>query len=1470
MTYGDSPQRSFETLCNHLFERYLNRNYKGTIANFRVINGAGGDGGIEAYTQLKSGNIIAIQSKWFRNVLETNEIGQIKSSIIMALTLRPNIAEYIICIPRNITSTKFTRGKVGEQKKPSQKHEENTVKNFEAEIKTLYSDLKITWWFEKDIESELMQLDNEGVHKFWFEKEVLSLKFLNSQFYLQKKGWLSERYIPKLHSQGIINQTYQRSCFCKEERYRANTIIIGLIDEIGSCLALIEKFSLTNESPVSNLLDTTKQNLALHLSDLKKISSALLEGNDYFEEMDIHHLDVGDAISKLKDITPNNIQKTIIPKLRLSLENINRTNSQELIKNISRMFNQRTKLILGEPGTGKTHGLANCVELQLNQNCPAIIIQAKDCPSKNWTQILCHALEVDWKKEEVFSALEAIAVKNDVRMASNLVKNSELNSECSKALICIDGLEEDVKHYNDWHMRIKECEAIQEAYPKIRFMFSARSYFYKKVEHKKSEAFEPIWLPREGDVNISEISHKYFAKDQYNIRLSSPELIKGLDSLFALRLFCDKYKDTSLSERDKIITATRGLLNLKIDKMNEGYILSLDGQVGSTRKPILDALDVIADCFYSEPKVSHINLAKLVFSQVGNYLDVLKIDLLIDYLVDNGFLIRITSESQSIPKKIVSDYNITYQSIIDHIISERIYQKIKRGEIDEVPQYQFGIMAKASEDNIENWPDFDMMPNETIIQSIADNIFAETGRLIGENGFLTKGLDEWQIKRLQYSAIHEAPADISAKYKDKIKQIFCSGYTDLSYLLEYLILPSSYSADSIYGSEFLHEMLMSMNSTFERDIIWSGLDSYEQSKLDELERFRYKNETNKVVFKEAGVGPPVLSPNSLNNERPLIFAWGLSTLDQRLRSDLRIALTGWAIKSPKEFKLLLEKMLLCNDPQIHEDLASIMLGVASKLKVKEDIKVLAIWSNENIFSKIEQFRNVIIRQGFRAIVERAFQYKLISKKDVEKARPKRLKSIATLPLEKNLTYGQEGCYPIVHDLAWYVIEKAFNGFLEHPTSRNNQTIDSDCKEGKRLLDLYRNLYDIPNLFASNWTMAVAIAYIKSLGFTRTEGNWNTQATHGSKSTIYTYEEKYTWLAVHHIQGYLSDYIPLLQEGGRAQIVDYTQITDIPNPANKIVFEAKYKNKDIPADWIIKEILSKEVDTNANVEGQISNWVSEEPNLNFENWLYFDSGDFTNNIPIKSWLALYNGTALYDSKEIVYTNIKAYACLVKKKDLEGLKKVVIDETNNVRFTNRIESLHTSPKVYSYSNPIDVVWMTWIEEYQNSQEFYNPTLNNKAQLFYTLSKVMQIEGKGEKQIMLPSKLSRDLLEAYELSELYLSNSKDDIIGFNHQVFTESYRDNQEIVLVDRDAFNSALEKSGYEMIWFIELFKKKNPLNDEYKAVKYDQRTRKYFVYEEKGRLNSVKFWDAYFSNQKDDFVPEPIGVRLERMESKIKR
>lgn len=1365
--------------------------------------------------------------------------------------LRAEIKEYVICVPHDVSSLKIGRGN-----KPTTNHEENKINGLVDEIYTAYPDLKLTWWFDNEILTELQQPNNEGVHKFWFEKEVISLDYLSTHFALQKKGWLHERYIAELHGQGMIHGEYQKLCFSVQYRSELFGLATQVITDIKFCVTQLEHFMPTNTMiELNDELIIIKENLIKFLEELQQIATAVHTGNDFYTPHIFPEVKLWKTKLKLEKYNANNIQKNILPKLISSLDKIYKYDLPSYIQHFTFSFNQKIRLILGEPGTGKTHGLAHCVETHLAANAPGIIIQAKGAPFKDWTEILSKSLGIiDWRKDEILSALETLATKNDVLKAAALKAGEECDNEITKAIICVDGLEEEIEHEKEWYARIRECEQLTAEYPRVRFIFSARRYFYNNQEVPQSGIFEDVFLTREGDVAIDEVAPHYFSKVHYDIQLASPSLIRGLDSLLALRLFCEEYKNKSINETDKIVTATRGLINLKIERLNAEFISKLKGKKGATRNPIMDSLEIIATFFYKNQEVEHNQLVDLISPVLKNYLDGSEIDALIDYLADNAFIIRFErTHDDGVLIKRKHYYSITYQSLIEHIISERIYFDIKSGSLNRIPQFLHEVMMRPLDFNLKDpLSPSEISPNEKIVQNIINNLLLESGKLIGEDNFLTEGFDEREIKKHQLTALSKAPVSVAKTFEAKIDELFKGGYTNLSYVLEYLILPSSYSSDSLFGAEYLHRTLMNL-SVFERDKIWSGLDMYELGKVSELERHRYQYESSNIVFRELGVGKPILFEWNLHNERPLVFAWGLSTIDQELRNDLRVSLTGWAIKNSSEFLLLLKKIFTCNDPQIQEDLASITLGVASRLKDQERIKEFAMWAVENVFNHLDIHRNIIVRQGFRAIVERAFQYGVISSDEVEKCRPKPMQAITLLPLETNLTITDQGeCYPIVHDLAWYVIKKAYEDFLEDPSASGDGLKDNDCPEAKALLNEYRLAYNDDNLFASNWAMAAAIAYMRGLGLTRTEGNWQTQGTHGSKSKVFTYEEKYTWLAVHYIQGYLSDYIPAKRwSDDREFISDYSQITDVPNPVESVIdLDKGFEKLKIKKEWIVKEVLSKELETGIDVNQSITKWVNEEPVFDLEKWLSFDSADFQIDKSDRTWLAIYNCTGLYDSKQFCYSNFNSVACLIKKEDLPSLTKIIQSNPDALHFISHMDGLHSSPRTDTYCNATDIVWMTWIEEDGTEEIFYDGSSVDEKYLHPAITKISQSNIDGESYIRLPSKKVRKLIDCYELRGSELKDSSGQTLAFNHKISDGAFRDRQELVLVDNDTLKEVVNKEGFEIVWFVELFKKKNPLNKSLDKDFHVQRTRKYFVWTEVNEKKSIKFWDERFSNQRD--------------------
>lgn len=107
--HGESPNHAFEVMCNILFKCWLKKEYKDNISHFAFVNGSGGDGGVEAYGLLKSGDIIGVQSKWFPQKMEASQFKQIENSFYTAIKVRPELKRYIVCIPRDFTSKKMVK-----------------------------------------------------------------------------------------------------------------------------------------------------------------------------------------------------------------------------------------------------------------------------------------------------------------------------------------------------------------------------------------------------------------------------------------------------------------------------------------------------------------------------------------------------------------------------------------------------------------------------------------------------------------------------------------------------------------------------------------------------------------------------------------------------------------------------------------------------------------------------------------------------------------------------------------------------------------------------------------------------------------------------------------------------------------------------------------------------------------------------------------------------------------------------------------------------------------------------------------------------------------------------------------------------------------------------------------------------------------------------------------------------------------
>lgn len=804
-TYDLSPEDAFETMNNQLFERFLYSNFREDLIHFRVINGSGGDGGIEAYGLLKDGSIIAVQSKWFRNNLEDLQISQIRKSVQTAIKLRPTIKKYIICIPRNINSLKIGKGK-----KPIKNSEEFRINDLANELSKEHSGLELTWWFEHELRTEIQKPENEGVHKFWFEKEVFFFKTLTDKFHLQKThSWLKERYVPNLNSSGLIYNQINKQTFSGSFRKKIFDTAVKLHEDISGFNSLLDRLLLhSKERSYYNILIKVSASIQIVCTCLDQIKQIALQAIEDTSKLSMYDDDIYDSIDELRQIlrdsVPTNLQKPIYDRFILQLDILQSDLLYRFLKLNDELSNIPCSIIYGRAGTGKTHGLAFGIESQLKAGSPSILIRANGSDSKSWQSLISTELDLpNWNLNELFSALETLAHRNDVKKSNNILTGAEPDFELSKVLICVDGLEEDIMNTDNWYDRINEMQEIAKKYPRLRLLFTAREYFHVPDKLPKSDFITELRLPREGDIAIFDVLPKYLA--EYNIKITNVDLVRGLDSLLALRLFCEEYKGRTLTDDDSFETATGTLLNLKLKRLNEEF-LRLVKKNAMDVNPIPEALLLISEMFYLDPELSHKKIKAGITLELQHYLDNSEIEQLVQFLSENGIMTVIEKEgSKGLIKKYEKYYSITYQSILEIVLSDDITRTIIDNSLQVFPDIVFQNFALPVDINpIEFRRKYKKAPNQQLIQNIVNTIFLRTGKLIGFDNFLEKGFSQNEIFEMQLEALVTAPYKLATVYKPWIDELLKTDYQKRHIILKSLIYPLANRKESPFNALYLH------------------------------------------------------------------------------------------------------------------------------------------------------------------------------------------------------------------------------------------------------------------------------------------------------------------------------------------------------------------------------------------------------------------------------------------------------------------------------------------------------------------------------------------------------------------------------------------------------------------------------------------------------------------------------------------
>lgn len=1451
-THHESNERAFETFCNQLFEKYCYREFSNEIKDFVIVNGAGGDGGVESYATLQDKSFIGLQAKWFPQKINDSQFKQIENSIITALNVRPNIKQYIVCIPRNLGNTKK-----GHNNKNIQSSEYSKWEKLIETFKCKYPELNLILWGDHEILTQLQNPECCYLKRYWFDPSSFDYSILQESFNREKGSWLKYKYFHELHKEGQISETLRYYIGVNKDKLLSNLNdiennyidILRILDEVKIWCNISDKLNNTLEQIIISVKEELK-----HIEQNKEFINQE-KYNCKFE--DIKPIDFTVLIRNY-----NKIGSGISSHYSRQLEKIIEKNNKKLFSDIKNnahlLLSKHVLWIIGSPGTGKTHGVAGFIDhcLQETYNIPIFITAKNINYNASWKDILIKSLGLSnsWSENEILSALESLCIFSEIKNTS--LQNNKKTYK-AKIIICIDGLDE-VQPYNFWINKINEANVIGETHKRIKFIFTSRHNVAELVDLNDDINQLMFYVNEEGDTSPYLLFDSYIK--YYNIQIEQPRLIKYLlRTPLALKLFCEIFQNKKInSVQNKICTIT-SLIQQKLSTVEKEFC-QINNKFQESNKVIWNTLSILADYFTQNIKLYETKLVDMLLEDDNlPLLEKQDVIIILEVLENNGFIQRYIEHKEGLFSPAKTYFMKGIQPFFDYALAV-LY-------IERYDNYKDIELAKEQSDDC--------------LAIFATLLLEKKNILISSIPNFKSQLPYHYLLALQFFALVNSEIEISKKYKERILRIMATDATLLMLTLNQLILPLTRITKHPLGALLLHEFLSKFEKPMQRDLLWSIQMSLINSKGQKW-----------TCLEKCTLDPKIyqLTLDDNFDGLPLIYAWSLTNINNIKREEYRKELMKWALLLPKEFiKLFDISYKATNDPQMKEELLAIAMGLLySKC---EDTSVLEYFKEfifKEIFtkSKILSINNIAIRQYARCIAQYLFVNNLITEdelslcvpffinnskihidikettknRDESKNLELTLCTISRLILKDKIDYlffkkepsdrqnNEE--YPELYnefeeDEVESIIKKYpklrnadkeklifLKKYLIDHRKKHEDNDEAEQYGNKDLKSNDINYYNneaikfLKNEVAKNlgvdfinweqFILGAAFEYLKQHGLSEdTECadkeiyKYFSSASDDLKSEIMTLAEKYIWCFRHEIYGLLSDKITPKNDYHIDKIEDYSLlVSDLINPAQEIYnveyekpFQDLYTYENAPS--IFQNI--------ENSKSGIKTWIKDAPIPQFENLI-----EIKNYKPLldihKQRLSLYFYNKAIEPNLKTQTDLFLTSLIISKssfplflKDIKNKRKALYRDlfTDNEPFSQTLTDLYITPK--------EICQMPWKVNY--CEELTYNTISKNRLIKYKLIKCIEkctarFAQEGEVYYKIPSKYIRELVNISDGNGIKYTNKNNETVAqfFNIECIQDEGNAIQNFLCIDKSLLLEKLKTKNEMLVWIVRLIRK----------------------------------------------------------------
>lgn len=721
------------------------------------------------------------------------------------------------------------------------------------------------------------------------------------------------------------------------------------------------------------------------------------------------------------------------------------------------------------------------------------------------------------------------------------------------------------------------------------------------------------------------------------------------------------------------------------------------------------------------------------------------------------------------------------------------------------------LLEKFADPALINFEEYKNLSTDTLYGLAAVSI-RKYGYLITQNESLSKIVDDSTLAEIRYWALINSTADVAEKYKPTIIEQMGISSSLLYTTVNRLILPLSRKSHHPLGVSLLNEFLTNFDKPAQRDIMWSETGYLKES---------YNKKWNRNVSLEILEDYPLVKTDKYDG-LPAVYAWSLSVLNNTLRTEYRQSLMRWALTQPSEFIKLFYEFSNVNDPQILNDLYSILLCVAYETNDKEFVKAAFNWISNRILSSngIDDNRSIAIRYYSIAIVYKAIELEICDKEDVIKFLPPYSANNYKIKLDKGALSGtrMNGYRGIIgYDLSRYVlvdpIESSFNCYNQKDKQLLKEFLSKVCM----------NLYGCSEIKFEQFILSAAYAFITDMGWNENEFlNYNVdentgkviggfdysilgtyyQADHGAQSKVMSVCEKYVWMARDYIYGFLCD--RLNYGDTKDKLTDYGMLQNFIIPMQEI---NQINPDDIPEEnpWHIpgRDKLCARID--CKNKGDIVKLISESPTINWVDWICVKN-DGRYKIKAEDLLALYSFSRLKTANMEICLFINSI--IIDKSNIKAFIERIKKEKNCEKFSS-VDNLSGGVEADCYITPKECCWFGWKKHFEPSDLEYFDSFNL---LCATDKGCWSHNEYGDMFYHIPSPFVRKML-GINNSDGYLFYDSNKQIQAERSIAGKMHHTYQEYLWVDKQKILNMLESENKAILWVTKEYRSETGLSKE---------------------------------------------------------